>query len=293
MLQAKLLRVLQEREFERVGGVKRIPLRARVIAATHRNLAEEVASGRFREDLYQRLKVITLEHPPAARAARGHPPAGAPPARAHQREGAQARHARAPRGARPPHPPALARQRARAGERAHARGRARPRRGAARRRTCPPWSPAPPARRRPARGHPAPAPLLRRPAPWTTRASSPPWTRPSACSSSAPWPSPRGHKGKACQILGISRPTLERKLQKYAGAQVHPSPPRTSADRAEAAWQGSSTRCPATAQNVESAAADMSGPTEHPALNVTFRLNGLFERSVSCFGHRKGSATCL
>jgi two-component system response regulator AtoC len=63
-LQAKMLRVLQEREFERVGGVKRIKLRARVIAATHRNLSEEVAAGRFREDLYQRLKVITLQLPP-------------------------------------------------------------------------------------------------------------------------------------------------------------------------------------------------------------------------------------
>jgi two-component system response regulator AtoC len=63
-LQAKLLRVLQEREFERVGGLKRLKLRARVIAATHRSLAEEVAEGRFREDLYQRLKVITLQVPP-------------------------------------------------------------------------------------------------------------------------------------------------------------------------------------------------------------------------------------
>jgi two-component system response regulator AtoC len=64
MLQAKLLRVLQEREFERVGGVKKIRLRARIIAATHRDLAEEVERGRFREDLYQRLKVITLHLPP-------------------------------------------------------------------------------------------------------------------------------------------------------------------------------------------------------------------------------------
>jgi len=63
-LQAKLLRVLQEREFERVGGVRRLPLLARVIAATHRDLAEEVARGRFREDLYQRLKVVTLHIPP-------------------------------------------------------------------------------------------------------------------------------------------------------------------------------------------------------------------------------------
>jgi two-component system response regulator AtoC len=63
-LQAKILRVLQEREFERVGGVRRLCLRARVIAATNRSLPNEVALGRFREDLYQRLKVLTLEVPP-------------------------------------------------------------------------------------------------------------------------------------------------------------------------------------------------------------------------------------
>src|SRR3954463_2216680 len=63
-LQAKLLRVLQEREVERVGGVRRIPIKARILAATHRNLESEVKSGRFREDLYQRLKVVTLSLPP-------------------------------------------------------------------------------------------------------------------------------------------------------------------------------------------------------------------------------------
>jgi len=47
-----------------VGGVKRIPVRARILAATNRDLAAEVSGGRFREDLYQRLKVVTLSIPP-------------------------------------------------------------------------------------------------------------------------------------------------------------------------------------------------------------------------------------
>jgi DNA-binding NtrC family response regulator len=62
--QAKVLRVLQERSFERVGGTRPIQVDVRVLAATHRNLEEEVAKGRFREDLYYRLKVVEVELPP-------------------------------------------------------------------------------------------------------------------------------------------------------------------------------------------------------------------------------------
>jgi two-component system response regulator FlrC len=59
-LQAKLLRVLQEREVERLGGKKVIPLDVRVLATSNRNLSVEVAEGRFREDLYYRLNVFPL-----------------------------------------------------------------------------------------------------------------------------------------------------------------------------------------------------------------------------------------
>lgn len=63
-LQVKLLRVLQQREFERVGGTKTIKVDVRIIAATNINLEKAVAEGRFREDLYYRLNVIPIAIPP-------------------------------------------------------------------------------------------------------------------------------------------------------------------------------------------------------------------------------------
>lgn len=62
--QAKLLRVLQEGEFERVGGSTTIKVNVRIIAATNRNLEEEVTKGAFREDLYYRLNVMPIQMPP-------------------------------------------------------------------------------------------------------------------------------------------------------------------------------------------------------------------------------------
>jgi sigma-54 dependent transcriptional regulator, flagellar regulatory protein len=64
ILQVKLLRVLQERSFERIGGVKTVDVDVRVISATNQDLDDAVVSGRFREDLYYRINVIPVEIPP-------------------------------------------------------------------------------------------------------------------------------------------------------------------------------------------------------------------------------------
>ncbi|HEX7603284.1 MAG TPA: sigma-54 dependent transcriptional regulator, partial [Polyangiaceae bacterium] len=63
-MQVKLLRVLQEREFERLGGTVTVKVDVRFIAATHRDLPDLVAKGQFREDLYYRLNVVPIQLPP-------------------------------------------------------------------------------------------------------------------------------------------------------------------------------------------------------------------------------------
>jgi two-component system response regulator FlrC len=103
-LQAKLLRVLQEREVERVGGRRPIPLDVRVIATTNRDLPEEVRKGRFREDLYYRLHVIPVRLPPL----RDRPRDVVPLAR-HFLEAACRTHGRGPRAFSPEAERALAR----------------------------------------------------------------------------------------------------------------------------------------------------------------------------------------
>jgi two-component system C4-dicarboxylate transport response regulator DctD len=63
-VQAKLLRVLEERSFCRLGSNTQLPLQARIISATNKNLAEEISAGRFRQDLFYRLNVLSIDIPP-------------------------------------------------------------------------------------------------------------------------------------------------------------------------------------------------------------------------------------
>ncbi|MCF6157888.1 MAG: sigma-54-dependent Fis family transcriptional regulator [wastewater metagenome] len=62
--QSKLLRILQEQKFERLGGTETLSVDVRIVSATHRDLEEEIEEGRFREDLYYRIKVVNIKLPP-------------------------------------------------------------------------------------------------------------------------------------------------------------------------------------------------------------------------------------
>jgi transcriptional regulator with PAS, ATPase and Fis domain len=64
VMQTKLLRILQEREVERIGGVNKYPIQVRIVCATNRDLKEMVTQGKFREDLFYRLNIIQLHIPP-------------------------------------------------------------------------------------------------------------------------------------------------------------------------------------------------------------------------------------
>ena len=74
--QVKLLRVLQERRFERLGGTRTIEVDVRVVAATNQDLQQLIADGEFREDLFYRLNVVPITLPPLAAAPGRHPAAG-------------------------------------------------------------------------------------------------------------------------------------------------------------------------------------------------------------------------
>ena len=88
--QAKILRVLTDQSYHRVGGQRPVKVDVRVLSATSRNLPDEIAAGRFREDLYYRLNVVPVQLAAAARAARGHSRAGQPFPRPLRRRAADA-----------------------------------------------------------------------------------------------------------------------------------------------------------------------------------------------------------
>ncbi len=125
VMQVKLLRVLQERRFRRVGGLEELTADIRVIAATNQDLTRLIAEGRFREDLFYRINVIPDFAAAAARAPRGHPAARGPLPGEVRRADGQGDHGHLARCARAAGAVRLAGQHPRTRERARTGGRAR------------------------------------------------------------------------------------------------------------------------------------------------------------------------
>ena len=198
-LQAKLLRVIQDGEFERVGGTATLKVDVRLVAATNRRLDEEVKAGRFRQDLWYRLNVFPITVPPLRQRPRGRSPARpalrrqALPAPGPADARGLGRHPRRPGG------PGVARQRPRARERHRAGGPLEP--GA-----------------RPPGGRPRRAPgAAARPGARAAARTRGRWRRTSATTSSRPSSAPSWRiagEGGAAALLAINPSTLRSRMQK-------------------------------------------------------------------------------
>ena len=138
-MQAKLLRVLQERRFERVGGTQTVEVDVRVIAATNRDLRKLAKEGKFREDLYYRLNVVKIDLPPLRERPEDIPLLATHFAQKFSRPGAHAQGDRA-RGDGAAAPAPMAGQHPRAGERHRARHASPRATRSSGPRTCPPRS---------------------------------------------------------------------------------------------------------------------------------------------------------
>ena len=237
-LQTKLLRVLEERRFERVGGQKAIEVDVRVVAATNRDLAEMVKRGTFREDLYYRLSVIHIEVPPLRERLDDVPLLAEHFLARFRHQAARRITGFAPDAIAAMTRYALARQRARAAQRHRARDRARRSRADHRRRTCRrrcSRRPRPPRTRTLAADAaarlvdlerampiaPPPAPASRRSAPIDRRRRAAARARAQSLRELekegilAALAATDGNKAQAAAILEIDRSTLYKKLKDY------------------------------------------------------------------------------